>query len=202
MKRPWFPFWPRDYLADTQHLSTAEHGAYCLLILHYWQQGGLPDVDAELAKITRLPVVAWRRMRPTIQAFFHDGWQHKRIDQDIAKLDTVVAKRSAAGSIGGTRASINRRIGQQLLHRNSSNTSSNTSSKTAAIVQQTGQQNSSNRVATKEDILTPVSGTARARPGTPENFPANSTETNGGSQPQAPDSPSAKGLGEQARRGV
>jgi uncharacterized protein YdaU (DUF1376 family) len=163
MNRPWFPFWPRDYLADTQHLTTAEHGAYCLLILHYWTTGGLVDDDDELARITRQPLKSWRRMRPTIARFFHDGWRHKRIDQDIAKLGQVVAKRQAAGSIGGTRASINRQRGQQLLDRDGSKSYSKPRSKTAANEQQELQQKSSDATATKEELLTPVSGAARAR---------------------------------------
>src|SRR4051794_27031196 len=38
-RRPWMAFYPADYLGDTGHLSTTEHGAYALLIFNYWMRG-------------------------------------------------------------------------------------------------------------------------------------------------------------------
>jgi uncharacterized protein YdaU (DUF1376 family) len=94
------PFYVADYLADTSHLSTVEHGAYLLLIMHYWQSGGLPAEDRKLARIARLNEREWTGIRETIAEFFDDNWQHSRIESELAKAEDKISKRSAAGKAG------------------------------------------------------------------------------------------------------
>lgn len=96
--RPWMPLYIADYLADTAHLGALQSGAYMHLIMHYWQHGGLPDNDAALTRIARLTPAEWRRERPVLVAFFHDGWKHKRIDAELAHAAEVTSKRSEAAS--------------------------------------------------------------------------------------------------------
>jgi uncharacterized protein YdaU (DUF1376 family) len=72
------PLYIGDYRADTKYLNAAQHGAYLLLIMRYWQQGELPD-DEQLARIGCISIAQWRRHRPVIRAFFAEGWRHKRI---------------------------------------------------------------------------------------------------------------------------
>ena len=76
---PWMPLYIGDYRADTTHLNAAQHGAYLMLIMHYWQQGGLPDDDEQLARIACMSNGEWRKNRAVIRAFFGEGWRHKRI---------------------------------------------------------------------------------------------------------------------------
>ena len=106
--RLWMPIYWSSYHADTGHLSTEQHGAYLLLIGHYWQHGGLPDDDRQLANVTRLPLEAWLAHRPILQAFFFGGWKHKRVDKELRRYEETSTKRAAAGAKGGTVASINR----------------------------------------------------------------------------------------------
>ena len=101
MNRPWMPLYVGDYLGDTGHLTTTQHGAYLLLMMHYWRKGELPDDDRQLAKITKLPLKTWRDYRPTLQDFFHEGWKHKRIDAELARMMRVSEKRAVAGQKGG-----------------------------------------------------------------------------------------------------
>jgi uncharacterized protein YdaU (DUF1376 family) len=101
MNRPWMPLYVGDYLGDTGHLTTAQHGAYLLLMMHYWRKGELPDDDRQLSKITKLPLRTWCEYRPTLQDFFHEGWKHKRIDAELARMMRVSEKRAVAGQKGG-----------------------------------------------------------------------------------------------------
>jgi uncharacterized protein YdaU (DUF1376 family) len=97
MKRHWMPLYIADYLADTAHLSATEHGAYLLLIMHYWRKGGLPDDDPQLARIARMSPEEWSKVRSVIEAFFEAGWMHKRIEKELAESK----QRTEAGRKGG-----------------------------------------------------------------------------------------------------
>ena len=108
MNRPWMPLYVGDYLGDTGHLTTAQHGAYLLLMMHYWRKGELPDCDRQLSKITKLPLRTWCEYRATLQDFFHSGWKHKRIDAELARMMRVSEKRAIAGQKGGLGSALSR----------------------------------------------------------------------------------------------
>lgn len=101
MARGWMPFYVADYLADTLHLDTCEHGAYLLLILHYWQHGGLPGEDAKLQRITRLSESEWARCKPVLADLFDDGWAHGRVEKELADAKEAHERRRSAGAKGG-----------------------------------------------------------------------------------------------------
>lgn len=93
------PFYVADYMADTAHLSTIEHGAYLLLIMSYWRQGGLPNDDSRLARIARMSAEEWASVRSTIVDLFSEGWAHKRIDSELAKAQEKSIKAISAGKM-------------------------------------------------------------------------------------------------------
>lgn len=101
--RPWMPFYFSDYLADTSHLSTTEHGAYFLLIAHYWAHGGLPADEAVIARITRMTARQWSRSRDILRSLFGDNWRHKRVDIELkqaiekSRINSANAKRRHSG---------------------------------------------------------------------------------------------------------
>jgi uncharacterized protein YdaU (DUF1376 family) len=95
MSRPWMPLYIADYLADTAHLNAAEHGAYLLLIMHYWRTGGLPEDETKLARIARMTSRQWSHSRDLLRSFFGDHWCHKRIDMEIAQAIEKTERRSA-----------------------------------------------------------------------------------------------------------
>jgi uncharacterized protein YdaU (DUF1376 family) len=106
------PLYVGDYLRDTRDLNTLQHGAYLLLIMHYWQHDALPSDDARLAAITGLSVAQWRRIREPVQAKFADGWKHKRIEAELAKVDRAFMQRRLAGRNGGIKSGIARAVAQ------------------------------------------------------------------------------------------
>jgi uncharacterized protein YdaU (DUF1376 family) len=112
MGRAWMPLYVGDYLRDTRDLNTLQHGAYLLLIMHYWQHDALPTDDARLAAIAGLSVAQWRRIREPVQAKFADGWKHKRIEAELVKLDRAVMQRRVAGRRGGIKSGIARAVSQ------------------------------------------------------------------------------------------
>lgn len=84
----WMPLYIGDYLADTMHLTAEQHGAYLLLLMHYWRKGPLPDNDAVLSGIARMTPDAWSNARSMLAAFFNvDGgvWRHRRVDGEREK---------------------------------------------------------------------------------------------------------------------
>lgn len=92
MSRAWMPLYVADYLADTGHLSAAEHGGYLLLIMHYWQNGGLPNEDRRLARIARMSPDEWADARETLFDLFEDGWRHHRIDAELKAAQDISDK--------------------------------------------------------------------------------------------------------------
>lgn len=98
------PLWIADYLADTTHLTTVQHGAYILLLMAYWRrQGPMPADDEQLRSITRLSPAEWRKMKPTLASFFTEAdglWRQGRADHELAKASAKMAAKSQAGSIG------------------------------------------------------------------------------------------------------
>ena len=82
----WMPLYVGDYLASTSHLSTEEHGAYLLLLMHYWKTGKpLPDDDKKLANIARLSPDDWLNIKQTISEFFvidNGEWSQQRLERD------------------------------------------------------------------------------------------------------------------------
>lgn len=98
---PYMPLWVAEYRADTGHLSTIEHGAYLLLIMHYWQTKALPTEDIKLARISGLTLREWQRVKPTLAAFFLNDWKHKRVEEELLEAKEKHERRQRSGKAGG-----------------------------------------------------------------------------------------------------
>lgn len=70
-KIPFMPLYTSDYLGDTGHLSTEEHGAYLLLLMHMWNRGGtLPNDAKKLSRVARCSLKKWNSIWPALEDFF------------------------------------------------------------------------------------------------------------------------------------
>lgn len=98
---PFMPLYVADYLADAAHLSTAEHGAYLLLLMTYWQRGeALPNDDKKLARITGMSARNWLRARPVICEFFDlrdNKLVHRRVERELSRVRDKSLKNRKGG---------------------------------------------------------------------------------------------------------
>ncbi|MFC0410992.1 YdaU family protein [Roseomonas elaeocarpi] len=96
----WMPLYIGDYLADTMHLTAQEHGAYLLLLMHYWRNGPLPDDARMLSGIAKVERREWEReVGPVLRRFFtaEGGFlRQKRLDAERERANGVSGKRSKA----------------------------------------------------------------------------------------------------------
>ncbi len=102
---PFMQLYVADYLGDTQHLTTEQHGAYFLLLLAMWRAGGyLPNDPGKLARIARVTPRRWPHMSADVMAFFLVEGQtitQKRLLSERKKVDEIGNKRAQAGRAGG-----------------------------------------------------------------------------------------------------
>jgi len=99
------PVFIGDYLADTMHLSTEQHGAYLLLLFHLWRGGSLRDEDAVLAQISGLSESAWKQHRPVLAEFFRiDGglWQHARVEKERARVAATTESKAKKAKLAAS----------------------------------------------------------------------------------------------------
>lgn len=104
MSAPFMQFYTGDYLRDTQHLTTEQHGAYLLLLMAMWHRcGWLPNDPGTLARLSRLTKSRWLKISPSILAFMHaegDLLTQKRLLSEFEKASEKSEKRRRAGAIG------------------------------------------------------------------------------------------------------
>jgi uncharacterized protein YdaU (DUF1376 family) len=112
---PYMQLYVADYLADTAHLTTEEHGAYVLLLFSYWQTGKALKAE-RLSSISRLSNERWTNVEQTLAEFFHvkNGvWTHKRVEADLEKAGGKSRKNSEAGK----KSALARSLAKQELER-------------------------------------------------------------------------------------
>lgn len=107
---PFMQFYVADYLGDTQHLTTEQHGAYLLLLMAMWRtEGKLPNDAGKLARIARVGLRRWHVVAKEVMPFFEidgDFITQKRLVEERKKAVSISEKRSASGKLGGRAKSL------------------------------------------------------------------------------------------------
>tara|TARA_Y100000034_G_scaffold53894_1_gene66086 strand:- start:321 stop:1205 length:885 start_codon:yes stop_codon:yes gene_type:complete len=96
------PLYIGDYLRDTMRLSLYEHGAYLLLLMAAWTEGGslkMGDLMAYL-KVTH---EEWEVLRPKLEPFFevkNGCWIHGRVQREVERSAQLYEKKVEGGKRG------------------------------------------------------------------------------------------------------
>jgi uncharacterized protein YdaU (DUF1376 family) len=104
----WYPHFPGDYARDTADLTLMEHGAYRLLLDHYYSTGG--PLPADKQRIYRLCRAFHPEEQEAVCAvltdFFSlqlDGYHNGRADRQLVEMAEKRAKQSEKGRRGATK---------------------------------------------------------------------------------------------------
>ena len=145
----WMPLYIADYLADTSHLSTEEHGAYLLLLMNAWtNEGALPANEERLRRITRMDRAAWEVSWPELKTFFYeegDQLRHHRLDAEIDRAKANVKQRSDAGKASAEKRKLEResqRRAKELANENSTGVATSVETDDATELERDTQRNS------------------------------------------------------------
>jgi uncharacterized protein YdaU (DUF1376 family) len=102
---PGMMLWTDAYLADTQHLTTVQHGAYLLILMAMWRNGGsLPNDEIRLSRCAGMTLDKWRKVGSDVRELLTvDGGQitQRRLKRELEKTLSKIEKRRAAGRRGG-----------------------------------------------------------------------------------------------------
>ncbi len=112
---PGMILWTDAYLADTTHLSTFEHGAYLLILMAMWRNGGKLAKDSKkLAMVAKVPPMLWRHVEKNIMDFMTvveepDGKLYITQGRLTRELNHALIRhknREVAGRLGGIAKSL------------------------------------------------------------------------------------------------
>lgn len=175
------PLYVGDYMADTLHLTTQEHGAYLLLLMAMWRAGGkLPADDKRLSCLARCSDAEWLAIKETVMEFFYRGTgvertfnRNRRLDHELEKYQLRVESAKRAGKASGLkRSSKNNDEGSTVvefpLNGNPTNHNQNQRDRTLLLNGAESSISSAEAVASAVEARSPSPQVTIERPWTPE----------------------------------
>ena len=98
----WMPVYIGDYLRDTEELTGPEHGAYLLLLMHYWQKDGVIGSDiGRLARVCRSDEETARFILGYYFTLEDGNYKNKRADEEMEKAESRRSSAENNGRKGG-----------------------------------------------------------------------------------------------------
>lgn len=90
----------RDFISSTLHMDATEIGAYWMLLMAHYQAGknGLPNDDKTLARIARVSLKVWHKIKPTLSEKFDvntNFWHHSTVVDVLLKMSDKSSQNSA-----------------------------------------------------------------------------------------------------------
>jgi len=131
MSFQFMPIYTGDYHRDTRHLTTEEHGAYFLLLIHCWDQKGPVPLDErrQCGIVNARSGGEIESLRRVLNEFFvqmADGWYNKRMMEEVAKAEHISSSRRRGGLEKARRMRDAVRHAHAVLEQNISNASAGT----------------------------------------------------------------------------
>ncbi|HYC66661.1 YdaU family protein [Brevundimonas sp.] len=104
MSAPFMQLYVADYLGDTRHLTTEQHGAYLLLLMAMWRADGrLPNDPKKLARIVCCTPSRWAKIGGDVLEFFDvdgDDLTNARLGLELEIAQEKSIKRARSGRLG------------------------------------------------------------------------------------------------------
>jgi len=97
------PLFTDAYMADTRHLTAAQHGAYLLLLMTAWRMPDckLPDDDQFLSRCASMDLRTWKANRHAVMSFWRlddeKKWSQQRLLDERKYVGDMRSKNSVAG---------------------------------------------------------------------------------------------------------
>lgn len=111
-KTPYMPLFIGDYLRKTRRLKAAEHGAYLLILMALWDEGGKIPLDQDELKAIARVGRNWPAVWSKIERYFilSDGMiSHSKIDEVLAETERKRQLYVEKGRKGGRKSAKKRK---------------------------------------------------------------------------------------------